>query len=164
MADTQRPDLTEAHSNLVEKNKDYRAAVSKSAIDRVSEYPEEINAKIDELLVKTNRNYELHFANVDFVTGDPFSENPKEFIESEDDNIVIIVCDNGILLIGDNIDFGCYWDDIKLIMAIGKTKLVIQLSNGGQLLIEDDYIPYIIEQLFRAYQDMNPDVYIFEEI
>lgn len=149
------PSLTEEHSKLVEKNKEYRAAVAKSAIDRAAIFDDKLNADIDKVLLETGRNYELHAAYLNQVIADPFT---VETMENIDGTIALIVCDNGFLIIGDNIDFGIYWNDIVFCIETAEDELVFQLANGGQVMIKDDNAVIILDMLRIMLS--NKDLYI----
>lgn len=139
-------DFTEAHSKLVEKDAQYRKAIEASFIDRSEGLNEAFNTLIDELLVDTDRNFELHLMLLDFAGLNPYTDK-QTFFETEDDFAVAIICDNGLLIIGRLADVSINWEDINYMLEYADGSFLLRLSDGRDLFFGDDNFAVIFNKL-----------------
>ena len=139
-------DFTDAHSKLIEKNTSYRKAVEASFIDRQEDLNEAFNKLIDELLVDTDRNFELHVMLLDFAGENPYGEK-RPFFEEEDDFAVAVICDNGMLILGRIADVTFNWDDVAYMLQYKDDSVLIHLNEGTDYFFGDDNFATIFNSL-----------------
>lgn len=139
-------DFTDAHSKLIEKNPAYRKAVEASFIDRQEDLNEAFNKLIDELLVDTDRNFEIHVMLLDFAGENPYGEK-RPFFENDDDFAVAVLCDNGMLILGRIADVTFNWDDVAYMLQYKDDSILLHLSEGTDYFFGDDNFATIFNAL-----------------
>lgn len=139
-------DFTEAHSQLIERDAEYRAAVENSSIDRQSELNQAFNELIDESLVETDRNFELHVMSLDFGGINPYGDR-QAFIEEENDFAVAVICDNGMIVLGRLANLTLNWNEISYMLQYADGSFILHLNDGTDLFIGDDNLATIFNKL-----------------
>lgn len=141
-------DFTDAHSNLVNTDKEYRAAVEASSIDRQEELNEAFNKLIDDSLVETDRNFELHVMSLEFAGLNPYTTK-ESFFEEEKDFAVAVLCDNGMIILGRLANITFNWDEILYSLVYENGSVLLHLNDNTDVFVGDDNFTAI----FTALQD-----------
>lgn len=139
-------DFTEAHSQLIENDAEYRKAVEATSIDRQAELNQAFNDLIDQSLVETDRNFELHVMSLDFGGTNPYGDK-QSFIEEDNDFAVTVLCDNGMIILGRLANITLNWDEITYMLEYEDGSFILHLNDGTDLFIGDDNLAIIFDKL-----------------
>lgn len=147
-------DFTQAHSQLIENDAEYRKAVEATNIDRQSELNQAFNQLIDQSLIETDRNFELHVMSLDFGGINPYGDK-QSFIEEDNDFSVAILCDNGMLILGRLANITFNWEEINYMLQYKDGSFLLHLNDGTDLFIGDDNMATIFNKLRATLNEDN---------
>lgn len=148
-------DFTETHSNLTVNDADYRQAVEYSFIDRAEDLNEAFNELIDESLVETDRNFELHVMMLQFAGLNPYNQDRVDFFEDDDDYAIAILCDNGMLILGPKANLTLNWDEITYTLQYEDGSVLLHLVDNTDLFVTDENFLTIFNKLRDQLDEEN---------
>lgn len=141
-------DFTETHSELTVQDSEYRQAVEASFIDRTEDLNEAFNQLIDESLVETDRNFELHVMMLEFAGLNPYSEEVRvDFFAEESDYAIAILCDNGMLILGPKANLSFNWDEITYMLQYDDGSFLLHLNDNTDFFVNDSNLLVIFSKL-----------------
>ena len=139
-------DLTQAHSELLKSDAEYRDAIQKTFVNRKEDLTEDFNALIDSSLAETDRNFELHVMSLDFAGLNPYSEK-ENFFENDNDFALAVICDNGIIILGRLANVSLNWDEISYMLEYADGSILLHLNDNTDVFFGDDNFSLIFKKL-----------------
>lgn len=148
-------DLTQAHSELLKSDAEYRKAVQDTFVNRKEDLTEDFNKLIDSSLVETDRNFELHVMSLEFAGLNPYSEDKENFFENDNDFALAIICDNGMVILGRLANVSLNWDEITYMLQYADGSMLLHLNDNTDVFFGDDNFTLIFNKLRETLPEEN---------
>lgn len=146
----QAPSVFPVHLNLLASDEKYAEIVLASEIDVNAKLNGDMLRYIDEAVEASGGFGVFHWMGVFSAGLNPFSSDGVDFVETDQDAVLVGFTEYGFLFLGTKAAHAFYWDSIVYVLDMGQSTVVLQVDSGYQVAVSDSNFYYMFNKMFEG--------------